>query len=110
MPTETARLNDLADCINALQSDWAFFTPSTVTLLSPDKVPCLENPRIGGEAFIQETVDLFQCSGPAKTTTCMVQAMQPTTNRSRLGKGVGVLFWVVSPDNHDVLAAIGTVG
>lgn len=117
MPTEASRLNGLAASIRALDANWAFFTPSTVTLLSPDEVPCLRDLTVGGEAVKQETVDvwagrvnLFQCSGPAETTTCVTQAMQPTTSRSRLGKGAGVLCWVVSTQDHNVLAPIGTVG
>lgn len=117
IPTETSRLNGLAASIRAMQANWAFFTPSTVTLLSPDEVPCLQNLTVGGEAVKQETVDvwagrvnLFQCSGPAETTTCVTQPMKPTTSRSRLGKGAGVLCWVVSQQSHDVLAPIGTVG
>lgn len=117
MPTEASRLNGLAASIRALDANWAFFTPSTVTLFSPDEVPCLRDLTVGGEAVKQETVDvwagrvnLFQCSGPAETTTCVTQAMQPTTSRSRLGKGAGVLCWVVSTQDQNVLAPIGTVG
>ncbi|KAK4219674.1 acetyl-CoA synthetase-like protein [Rhypophila decipiens] len=117
MPTDTTRLNGLADSIKALQANWAFFTPSTVKLLSPDQIPCLETLVVGGEAVKQETVDtwvtrvkLFQCSGPAETTTCVTCAMAPTTNKNRLGQGAGVLCWVASQDDPDVLAPIGTVG
>ena len=117
MPTETSRLNNLATSINALQANWAFFTPSTVKLFTPEQVPCLQTLVVGGEAVKQETVDtwvnrvkLFQCSGPAETTTCVTYAMEPTTNKNRLGKGVGALCWVVSQEDYNVLAPIGTVG
>lgn len=120
VPSGDERVNDLVGALNRFAVNWAFFTPSTVKLFQPADVPGLQVLVVGGEPVRQEIVDawtagsggvrLFQCSGPAETTLCMLQEMRPHTYRHQLGRAVGGRAWVVDPDDCDVLAPVGTVG
>jgi amino acid adenylation domain-containing protein len=117
LPSEHERVNDLVSNLIRFEINWAFFTPSTVVLFQPSDVPGLRTLVVGGEPMKQEIVDmwaerldLIQCSAPAETTVCMFQKMQSDTPRYHLGRAVGGIAWIVDPDNHHVLAPIGTVG
>ncbi|RAH41264.1 acetyl-CoA synthetase-like protein [Aspergillus brunneoviolaceus CBS 621.78] len=117
IPSDMDRMNHVNHAIASLAANWAFFTPSTATLLIPDEVPSLRTLVLGGESVTQEILDtwvsrvnVYQCSGPAETTTCIGGKMQPGSAKNCLGKGLGALSWVVDPANHDILLPIGLVG
>jgi amino acid adenylation domain-containing protein len=117
IPSDEERVNDLAGSIHRLKANWAFFTPSTLSLLHPDKVPHLQTIVVGGEALTEEIrsmwvdrVHLFQCSGPAETTISIAGRMLPTTMRNCIGRGVGSRCWIVDPSDHHRLQPIGVVG
>lgn len=117
IPSEVERMNDLAGAIQRTKANWAFLTPSTLSLLHPDQVQGLQTLVVGGEDLTEtirrtwvERVHLFQCSGPAETTTSIAGRMLATTARNCIGRGVGSLCWIVDPSNHHRLQPIGVVG
>ncbi|KAF2834041.1 acetyl-CoA synthetase-like protein [Ophiobolus disseminans] len=117
IPSEEQKMNHLTATFESLRANWAFLTPSTVSLFRPLDVPSMRTLVVGGESVSQEImetwvhiVQLYQCSGPAETTTCIAGLMKPKTNKNRLGKGVGTLCWIVDAEDAGFLAPIGAVG
>ncbi|KAF2226215.1 hypothetical protein BDZ85DRAFT_317296 [Elsinoe ampelina] len=117
IPSESDRLNRLAESLTAMGCNWAFFTPSTLSTFQPSDVPTLKTVVIGGEFVGQETVDtwldgveLYQCSGPAETTTCIGGRMLHATPRNCIGRPLGSLCWVVDQNDHNRLVPPGAVG
>ncbi|KAG8631699.1 hypothetical protein KVT40_000839 [Elsinoe batatas] len=117
IPSESERLNRLPDSLTAMGCNWAFFTPSTLSTFKPSDVPTLKTMVIGGEFVGQETIDtwvdaveLYQCSGPAETTTCIGGRMSRVTPRNCIGRPLGSLCWVVDQNDHNRLVPPGAVG
>jgi len=116
VPSEEEKLNRLAETMTSMRANWVFLTPSTLSLLSRDDVPTIETLVTGGEAVSQAIVDewadkitLFQCSGPAETTTCIFGKMTPYTKKNSLGFPM-IPAWIVDPLDHNVLLPIGAIG
>ncbi|KAL3420091.1 hypothetical protein PVAG01_08590, partial [Phlyctema vagabunda] len=116
VPSDEQRLNQLAETMTAMRANWAFLTPSTLSLLHRDDVPTLQTLVTGGEpvskAIIEEwagRAKLFQCSGPAETTTCIFGEMNQNTKKNTIGFA-SIPVWIVDPLDHDILLPIGAVG
>lgn len=117
IPSGHDKMNNLAYAIESMQANWAFFTPTTVALLNPTDVPSLQTLVVGGEPVTKDICDewmgkvrLFQCSGPAETTTCVAGEMNRSSKKNCLGRCCGAISWIVDPANHHVLQPIGVVG
>lgn len=117
IPSEHDRINNMVGTMSTMLVNWAFFTPSTVSLIRRKDVPTLQTLVVGGEAVSQDIVDrwaenirLFQCSGPAETTTCIMGEMKRKTPKNCLGRGTKARCWIVKSNDHNSLAPIGTVG
>jgi amino acid adenylation domain-containing protein len=101
-----------------MQVNWAFFTPSTISLLHPDEVPSLRTVSVGGEPITQDCIDtwasrvrLYNSYGPTEACVfCCIASTEPTTSRSVIGHAVGCQAWIVDPNDHNKLASIGQVG
>ncbi|EPE28435.1 Acetyl-CoA synthetase-like protein [Glarea lozoyensis ATCC 20868] len=111
-------LSRLSATVNQLAVNWAFFTPSTISLLEPDEVPTLKTIAVGGEALTQECIDawasrvrLFNSYGPTEASIfCSIAITGPRTRRSCIGHAVGCRTWIVRLTDHNTLANIGEVG
>ncbi|WYZ36349.1 hypothetical protein EsH8_XIII_000001, partial [Colletotrichum jinshuiense] len=118
VPSENARMGNLAQTMTDLRANWAFFTPSFVRLLKPKDVPTLETLVLGGEAVTQEAlstwaghVSLFGGYGPTETCIfCCVEELTPTTDPTSLGVSVSERVWVADAADHDQLVPIGAIG
>ncbi|GKZ28037.1 hypothetical protein AbraCBS73388_009152, partial [Aspergillus brasiliensis] len=134
VPTDEERLNDLAGAINRMAVNWTFLTPTVARLLTPDLVPTLQTLVLGGEAVTKDNVDtwapfvrLLNSYGPAECSICCaVSELSPspsprTRHNDRLQTeaidpaNIGyalpsAVLWVVHPQNHNILSAIGAVG
>ena len=117
IPSDHDKMNNLAMAVENMRANWAFFTPSTLALLRQKDVPSLQNLVVGGEPVTRGICDgwigkvrLFQCSGPAETTTCIAGEMDHTSLTNCLGNCCGTISWIVDPLNHDFLQPIGVVG
>ncbi|KAI0391247.1 hypothetical protein F5Y17DRAFT_470941 [Xylariaceae sp. FL0594] len=111
-------LTHLGGTINKLSVNWAFFTPSTISLLHPDEVPTLQIVSVGGEPLTQDCIDtwaarvqLYNSYGPTEACVfCCIGLVNPTTPRSIIGHPVGCQAWIVDPTDHNKLVAQGEVG
>ena len=118
VPTEQERLNDVANSMERMKVNWAFFTPTVIKLIQPSQIPSLKTLVLGGEMVKEETlrpwegrVNLMNGYGP--TETCVFAITGKTSlqrPRGRVGYPVGCRIWVVSPNDHDRLAPLGALG
>ncbi|GCB19937.1 nonribosomal peptide synthetase 12 [Aspergillus awamori] len=110
---------DIKHCINVLNINWTFLTPSVLKLLQPSDVPSLKTLVLGGEALSKgdilhwaDRVQLYNGYGPSE---CSVAAaanpgLQPTTDPANIGHAVGGVLWIVDAKQPSKLLPIGAVG
>lgn len=119
IPSEEDRMGSFTSVMNAMQVNWALFTPSVASLITPEEVPTLQNLALGGEALKQENVDrwtgkvkLFNCYGPAECAACSIgEITQQETRPGNIGRQFGGgLNWVLDPENHNRILPIGAIG
>lgn len=119
IPSESDRVNSLAETITRMEVNFACLTPTVASLLSPADVPTLKTLVLAGEAVTKKTcdiwvdsVDLKNCYGPAESTiycACNEDCGKIGTS-SNIGRGLSSLLWVVDVDDHNKLAPIGCIG
>ncbi|KAK1976954.1 non-ribosomal peptide synthetase [Colletotrichum cereale] len=117
IPSEEDRMNNLASFISQSQADWAFFTPSFARTLDPRDLPNLKTVCMGGEAMTLDNiqrwsghVQLINAYGPCEGSVCTTanfSNIPPKTDS--IGRGANSLIWLVNPNNHNILAPIGSV-
>ncbi|KAF3066455.1 Enniatin synthase [Daldinia childiae] len=105
--------------MESFQANIVELTPSVAQLLDPSSVPSLELLVFGGEALRDNDVKawwgkvrLSNTYGPSEctpTATFNIDTPQ-IQDATQIGKGVGVVTWVVDPNNHNALQAPGFVG
>ena len=119
IPSEEDRMGNFTSVMNAMQVNWAFFTPSVASLITPEDVPTLQNLGLGGEAVKQENIDrwlgkvrMFNCYGPAECAACSIgEITQKETRPGNIGRQFGGgLNWVLDPENHNRILPIGAIG
>ncbi|KAI5460965.1 hypothetical protein BGZ63DRAFT_455081 [Mariannaea sp. PMI_226] len=120
IPSDSDRLQDIAGCINKMDVNTAFFTPSVARLIEPIQVPSLKSIILGGEKCLAEDFArwlhlpvVMNGYGPTECVVfcCMdrVQVQQEEYQVS-IGEAVGSASWIVAADDHDKLVPIGSVG
>jgi amino acid adenylation domain-containing protein len=119
VPSKGQRLDGLADAIDYFRADIAHLTPTVLRLLSPEQVPTLKKPILGGEPVTKDIIDtwasrvnLINMYGPAE---CSVGCVSKTDYNiieppSLIGRAMGCRTWIVACDDHNKLAPIGAVG
>ena len=120
VPSDANRKNRLADSIVAMKPTHTLLTPSVLQLIQPDEVPKGQIIILLGEPLaIRDTEKwwghvetIINAYGPCECTPISVinsSARDPST-ATYIGKGAGVLTWVVDPTDHDKLVPAGVVG
>ncbi|XRM47120.1 hypothetical protein ABZX51_010121 [Aspergillus tubingensis] len=119
VPSEQDRRNSLAESITSLRANAIGLTPSVARLLNPADTPTLATLLFFGEALRVSDVQrwwnkvrISNIYGPSECTPYAVintSAASPQET-TRLGKGAGLVTWVVDPDNHDRLLPLGETG
>ncbi|KAF7585983.1 hypothetical protein BBP40_009746, partial [Aspergillus hancockii] len=119
VPSETERMNAIADAMTKYRVTWTELTPTVASLLIPSSIPTLKTLVLSGEALTKEVINLWAGSvqiinsyGPSEccvSTTCNVHTatLRDPTN---IGRGLGCTLWIVDPDNVDRLLPIGSAG
>lgn len=119
VPNDQARRDNLPQSIAELRANAACITPSVARLLSPEDVPTLRTLLFGGEAVRDEDVrrwwghvEIINLYGPSECTPISVINRGATRADEvvRIGRGSGVVTWVVDPEDHDNLLPLGYVG
>lgn len=116
IPDEDQRLTNITEVINRHNANWAFFTPSVISLIKPHEVPCLTTLVLGGEAVKSDNIKVWAdktklINGYGPTEVCVFCVSMPLQQQSRadtIGKAIGSTSWVVSEDGQ--LAAVGAIG
>ncbi|KAG9244842.1 hypothetical protein BJ878DRAFT_440567 [Calycina marina] len=119
IPSDEERVSDLSGAINRLRVTYATLTPTIAGLLTPDKVPGLKTLVLGGEAATQDNystwtrhVNLYNAFGPTETVVWNLATgiIKPSGSPANVGSGMNAIFWIVDPQNNDLLVPIGSVG
>ncbi|KAI5457580.1 hypothetical protein BGZ63DRAFT_427622 [Mariannaea sp. PMI_226] len=119
VPSDQGRKDNLLASIKMLRANFLILTPSAAQFLSPDDLPELQALMFCGEAV--RTMDVTRWwkrvrtlngYGPSECTPMSTfnYSSHSLTEATRIGKGAGLVTWVVEPENHDRLAPIGSVG
>ncbi|GLA63112.1 nonribosomal peptide synthase [Aspergillus tubingensis] len=119
VPSEKDRKNSLAESITSLRANAVGLTPSVARLLNPADTQTIATILFLGETLrpsdVQRwwgNVSISNIYGPSECTPYAVinnSAASPQET-TRLGKGAGLVTWVVDPDNHDRLLPLGKTG
>jgi amino acid adenylation domain-containing protein len=119
IPSDTQRLQNIAQYINSARVNFALLTPSFTRTFEPSDVPQLKMLVFGGEAPIRADlekwynhVELYNAYGPTETCIMSTIYKYPAQNCSStvIGQGFNQICWVVDPNDHHELAPIGCVG
>ncbi|RHZ65567.1 Nonribosomal peptide synthetase 1, partial [Aspergillus turcosus] len=118
IPSEEARLNDIAGVINDMNVNYASLTPSFIGFLDPAAVPGLETLVLAGEAMSPQHlatwshIKLVNGYGPTESSVAAALngRMSPSSDCRDIGLPVGVRCWVMNPTNHDQLVPVGCPG
>ncbi|SPJ78124.1 uncharacterized protein FTOL_06513 [Fusarium torulosum] len=119
IPNDDDRKSNLADSLTSLRATDVLLTPSMAEHLSPESVPTLRSLILGGEAVRAQdgnqwlgNVTLRTAYGQSETTTVATVNPHPATAEQAMsiGRGVGLVTWVVDPENHENLLPPGSIG
>ncbi|KAJ5116963.1 hypothetical protein N7456_001311 [Penicillium angulare] len=119
IPSETDRLNNLTNFINAHSVNWASLTPTITSVLSPESVPKLQTLVLGGEPMKKYHIEAWAgkvhlFNAYALSECCGIAAVVsdfPTGGPAgNIGVGCGSRLWVVDAENPYQLMPIGAVG
>ncbi|CAI7598016.1 unnamed protein product [Penicillium pancosmium] len=119
IPSDYSRLHDLAGVITDLNVNTALLTSTVASLLNSEEAPSLERIVLAGEPVTKETisrwaghVNLTNGYGPCETTIYCAGNLNISVDAHprHIGKSIGATMWIVNPNNHHQLSAIGCVG
>ena len=119
IPSETSRLNALAEAMEEMNVNWAFMTPTLAKLLRPSDIPTLKTLILGGETAGKDlinvwfgAVNLMNGYGPSECgICCSVSSSLGVKEPNNIGRSLqSANLWIVCQDDHDQLAPIGSVG
>ncbi|KAH7042794.1 non-ribosomal peptide synthetase [Macrophomina phaseolina] len=119
VPSDDARLRNIAGFINEARVNTAMLTPSFARTFVPDEVPTLQTLILGGEPLAKDNlltwtdrVRLINGYGPAEATIYCSTYVFDSADESPtiIGRGANATCWIVEPDDHHALAPIGCVG
>jgi amino acid adenylation domain-containing protein len=118
VPAEKDRWGNTAKAMADMRVTLADLTPSVARLIDPLTVPSLETLVMAGEAVSLGDVSRWQnharvinAYGPAECQISTVNATPSTLEEAtRIGKGAGLLTWVVHQHDHNILLPPGYTG
>ncbi|KAF3395821.1 Nonribosomal peptide synthase roqA [Penicillium rolfsii] len=119
VPSDRDRKTDPAKAARDLRVNWAFLTPSVISLMDPLQIPTLRTLCSGGEPITAHIVrewanhlNLINGYGPAECSV-FSNAQGPLRQNSdigQIGRGFGAVCWIVDRNDHTKLVPLGTVG
>lgn len=119
VPSESERMNALADAMNKYKVTWTELTTTVASLLLPSSIPSLKVLVLSGESLTKEVINIWSghvqiinSYGPSEccvSTTCNTRTsvLRDPTN---IGLAKGCVVWIADPDNIDRLTPIGSAG
>ncbi|KAM3501066.1 hypothetical protein MY10362_005863, partial [Beauveria mimosiformis] len=119
IPSDADRFNNLELSASSMEVNTVSLTASVARLVEPDRMRSLETIIFVGEDATDDDFkkwrhlpQIFNAYGPTECTIfCSINKVQVNSNSSsNIGKAVGSVCWVVSPQDHCRLVPIGAVG
>ena len=119
VPSDHDRLNDLAGAACRLQANFMDLTPTVATYLNPAEMPTIKGMALGGEPLTKTVLEVWggvvQIHNQYGPSECSINAahrtdIYKTSDPSSIGRSVGSVSWIVNPNNHNRLVAIGCEG
>ncbi|KJK79390.1 hypothetical protein H634G_04981 [Metarhizium anisopliae BRIP 53293] len=119
VPSDEDRKDNLEQSIASLEANILDITPSMAQVLSPDKLPSVKTVIFGGEALHPTDikrwwgrVNIIHIYGPCECTptSTINYSMAGPDEAVHMGKGVGLVTWIVDPEDHETLLAPGCTG
>ncbi|KAG8407157.1 Nonribosomal peptide synthetase [Metarhizium acridum] len=119
IPSEEDRRDNVGKAIADTRATNADMNPAVARLLSPATVPTLKLLILSGEALTTDDfarwwgkVQLVNLYGLAECTTNCVLNSSPSSLEecTRIGRGAGLVTWIVDPDDHECLLPLGCTG
>ncbi|KAF7555549.1 hypothetical protein G7Z17_g2068 [Cylindrodendrum hubeiense] len=119
IPAEKDRRGNIGEAISAMRATVADLTPSVARLVDPISVPDLKTLILGGESVSINDItrwwgktSIVNAYGPSECTiTSTINSNAPTPQQATcIGKGAGLVTWVVDPENHHKLLPPGSTG
>ena len=118
IPGEKDKRDNITRTIAEFKTTLVNLTPSVARLIDPVSVPELETMILAGEAVSIDDAkpwwnkaQLVNAYGPAEcnisTISCRQSSIEEVTH---IGKGAGLVTWVVDPENHNSLMPLGCIG
>lgn len=121
IPSESERLDSLAQAVQRFHCDFICLTPSTAKFLQPAEVSCLNTLCFGGEKLVEDVVArwkgkcrLLNWYGPCEHSTAAFSAVDDEAWRSggigRPNSSTSSRCWLVHPKNYNSLVPWGAIG
>lgn len=117
IPSESQRVNALAEAIQQYGATWIQTTPPVVRLLEPTQVPSLQTIILIGETpsyddikMWQGRVSLRETFGPTECSVLALVNPDLSSDPRNIGRESGCICWIVDPDDHNKLVAVGAIG
>lgn len=119
VPNDDDRQNKLAEVIRRLEVNTVDLTPSVMQFLVPEDVPTLQVIIFGGEAISPREikrwwgkVHTIHLYGQSECTSNGTINHNPGSLQDvrDIGKGAGLVTWVVDQENHNKLVPVGSIG
>ena len=121
IPSESERLDSLAQAIQRFRCDFVLLIASTAKLLQPAKLPCLKTLCFCGERLVEDEVArwkgkcrLLNWYGPCEHSTAAFGAADDEAWRSggigRSNSSASSRCWLVNPKNYNNLVPWGAIG
>lgn len=118
IPSEEDRRCNISKAIADMGVTVAEFTPSVARQMDPSIVPTLETLILGGEEVSVGDVALWwgktrivNVYGPAECLASTINSEPASPEEAtRIGKGAGLVTWIVDQDDHECLVPPGVIG
>ncbi|KHN97569.1 Amino acid adenylation [Metarhizium album ARSEF 1941] len=119
VPSDEDRKDNLERSIASLEANILDITPSMAQVLSPERIPSVKTVIFGGEALHPSDVrrwwgkvNVIHIYGPCECTptSTINYNMRSPDEAAHIGKGVGLVTWIVDPDDDNTLLPPGCTG
>lgn len=119
MPSDEMRMNNLTQAIQELDANWLMLTPTVARTIHPDDLQDIKALAFIGEAPSHGDLEIWATktrivNGYGPTETCVLSTTYQWAhihdNPRCIGEALNCSAWVVDPNDHNKLRAIGCVG
>lgn len=118
VPSDSIRMNGLAQFMNDTKTNFAIFTPTFATTMRPEDVPDLRVLVLGGEAVRKENLDTWlpavevvNAYGPTESCIAVVfHSFTAPDQATIIGRAEGAVAWIADADDYNRLAPVGCAG